>query len=454
MGFYFRKSKKVGPFRLNFSKSGVSASSGVKGARISVGPKGTYVHLGMNGFYYRKKLNFDEPTGDSSILEYTEDSASERIISTSNFENLSDVDSRVFIEEIEEKDRKPLLTPLLGWFPFIVLFVYCLYFINRPIDVAEVKKEYLIINKPLVNIRQEPSTKASVLMQARENDQYELLNSEDSTWSKIKLLRTEDSIGYVYSTLGIPKEIVVSSTKTSLFWKYTWLVMIILGSLFVLFVVWIRFLSKKDEERKSLEIYYTMDEDLKILYNKFLEFFKEFTTSSKVWQKTRAIRSNDVKYTSGASELIDRKSVKSISNDLKPMQNLKTNIPIPCIKLDGIELYFLPERLMLKKDKKYAAIFYRNIQISSTNVRFVESETAPRDAEIISYTWEYVNKRGGPDKRFANNRELPICRYSEYEFWSDAGLNEVIMTSRAGAMESFCEFIRRIGEFQGKLNLT
>lgn len=55
MGFYFRKSKSFGPIRLNFSKSGIGFSTGVKGARMSFGPKGTYVNLGANGAYYRKK---------------------------------------------------------------------------------------------------------------------------------------------------------------------------------------------------------------------------------------------------------------------------------------------------------------------------------------------------------------------------------------------------------------
>ena len=56
MGFYFRKSKSVGPFRLNFSKSGIGLSTGVKGARLSFGPRGTYVNVGRNGIYYRKKI--------------------------------------------------------------------------------------------------------------------------------------------------------------------------------------------------------------------------------------------------------------------------------------------------------------------------------------------------------------------------------------------------------------
>lgn len=56
MGLYYRKSKSVGPFRFNVSKSGVGVSTGVKGARVSLGSRGAYINLGKNGIYYRKKL--------------------------------------------------------------------------------------------------------------------------------------------------------------------------------------------------------------------------------------------------------------------------------------------------------------------------------------------------------------------------------------------------------------
>ena len=41
MGFYFRKSFKFGPVRLNLSKSGLGLSAGVKGLRYGVRPDGT-----------------------------------------------------------------------------------------------------------------------------------------------------------------------------------------------------------------------------------------------------------------------------------------------------------------------------------------------------------------------------------------------------------------------------
>ena len=43
MGFYFKKSINLGICRINFSKSGISVSFGVKGLRFSLGPKRSQV---------------------------------------------------------------------------------------------------------------------------------------------------------------------------------------------------------------------------------------------------------------------------------------------------------------------------------------------------------------------------------------------------------------------------
>ena len=56
MSFYIRKSINFGPIRLNFSKSGIGISGGVKGVRVSTGPRGAYINMGSNGIYYRQKI--------------------------------------------------------------------------------------------------------------------------------------------------------------------------------------------------------------------------------------------------------------------------------------------------------------------------------------------------------------------------------------------------------------
>lgn len=53
MGFYIRKSVRVGLFRFNLSQQGVGVSVGLKGLRIGTGPRGNYVHMGRGGLYYR-----------------------------------------------------------------------------------------------------------------------------------------------------------------------------------------------------------------------------------------------------------------------------------------------------------------------------------------------------------------------------------------------------------------
>jgi hypothetical protein len=68
MGFYLRKSIKVGPIRFNLSKSGVGVSAGVTGFRIGTGPRGNYVHMGRGGIYYRKTL--PSGTGETTAATF------------------------------------------------------------------------------------------------------------------------------------------------------------------------------------------------------------------------------------------------------------------------------------------------------------------------------------------------------------------------------------------------
>ena len=69
--------------------------------------------------------------------------------------------------------------------------------------------------------------------------------------------------------------------------------------------------------------------------------------------------------------------------------------------------------------------------------RFIEDGLVPLDAEVVDHTWHFVNKEGGPDKRFSNNRQLPIVLYEQVHFKSTTGLNEVINLSKRGTSQAF-----------------
>ena len=107
MGFFFRRSTSVGPFRLNFSRFGIGASVGVKGARLTVTPRGTtYVTVGSHGFYYRETLSRRGDGGrvrPSALPAQPQVSSAEDTIATAASLDLVDSSSERLIQQLNER---------------------------------------------------------------------------------------------------------------------------------------------------------------------------------------------------------------------------------------------------------------------------------------------------------------------------------------------------------------
>jgi len=369
MGFYFRKSVGAGPFRMNFSKSGISYSVGPKGAKINFGPRGTYVNFGSHGIYYREKIsNFGKKS--HSTNPYTTppqvSNLEQHTITSSNIEEITDRDSHDFINEMNSKAKK---TPYFVWFGVcpVVIVLFALI----------------------------------VLDDAFKNSQI-------------------------------------------IFWG-------ILGIFSIISTILLRHLFYLDKQRLSIEICYELDDNIKRVYDQFIIKFSEILKCSAVWQYLHSERTYDYKYTGGASNLINRKPLNKISINKSPIRHFKTNVNIPYLGLINTEMFFFPERLIIKRGTTYGAIMYKHVNCIIENKRFIESDTVLSDALIVDYTWQYLNKNGSPDRRFNNNRKLPICQYSEYFFKSDSGLNEKISTSKLGGIDDFIKYIKTIGSLQQHL---
>lgn len=79
MGFFLRKSIKLGPLRVNLSKSGLGASFGVKGLRTGLDAKGRgYVAGGRGGLYFREYAKPPEAGQEGSAPEIPPTSSSSR----------------------------------------------------------------------------------------------------------------------------------------------------------------------------------------------------------------------------------------------------------------------------------------------------------------------------------------------------------------------------------------
>ncbi len=458
MGFYFRKSKGLlgGLFRLNFSKRGVGVSTGVKGARFVVGPAGTYVHLGRKGFYYKKYLGKGLFKSDKEKEQYNQLAkdfhipAADEIpatITTSNFDRITDSESTDFINELQEKDKKIRLQKILGLYPSIIILLFVAYKLFEVTNTIEEHQNFATIKNETVNLRDQPKTENSkILDKSHKGDKFVLLGETENHWFKV--LTANNDTAYVHGDLVTTSNELIKSETIRRFDDNPNMRYILFGTTFLPLFLLNLFLYSNDKRRKSIFITYELDEIVQDLQKDMLSGFKQFTNSNKKWQVVNARRTNDAKYSAGATVTVDRKELKEISSHKLPSPFFETNVKIPFIGLQNTELYFLPDRLLLKRNSKFAAVQYSNLNIDILPVSFREYNGVPSDATVADYTYKYVNKSGGADKRFSNNPRIPICAYTEYHFSSDEGINEIIMPSKSDALDDFVIQLRTIGKLQ------
>lgn len=450
MGFYFRKSAGLGPIRLNFSKSGIGISTGVKGARLVFSPKGTYVHLGTNGLYYRKHISFkgDQKSNKQEFVEVPtiqHVDKNQEIIETVNFENLTDIDSQEFIQELEKKDKKISLFNLFLLLGLVVFVIFSFYFFI-PYDYKKVETKIAVVKSDVVNIRANSNINSDKVIQVYKGEELKILN--DSIENNWIFVSKENDSGFIYLPLVDIKSKLISSTPITIFSRNKILVYALSVILFGLWLFSLIKMSQIDKKRKTIEIYYDLDDEMNNLYEKFLNSFNSFINVRQVWQIRTSSSGHNTKYHGGASTLVNRDVVTERSPHKLPMKYFVTNAKIPFIGLKNIKLYFLPERLLIKKESKYASIMYKNLMFSSNDSQFVEDGVVSSDSKVIDYTWKYVNKKGGPDKRFSNNKQIPICLYTNYYLESEQGLNEILQTSKLDGFKEFENIINSISNMQ------
>ena len=96
----------------------------------------------------------------------------------------------------------------------------------------------------------------------------------------------------------------------------------------------------------------------------------------------------------------------------------------------------------------FGLVDIRSVTLDYNSVSFIEEETVPTDAELIGHTWKKANKDGSPDRRFANNYQIPILKYGDIRFTSRSGLNEAYMISNERLARGFAE---AFSKYQGGL---
>jgi hypothetical protein len=179
------------------------------------------------------------------------------------------------------------------------------------------------------------------------------------------------------------------------------------------FIAWAAIQSNREAAQRRIEFKYELEEKPAEFFDTCVKAFEAAAGCSVIWRVTTQTLSRDTKYTAGAGATVDRAPTRITFNDPKLISNLATI----WIWAAGGGLCLLPDRMLFFGPAGVSSLDYSGARATAKRVDFRESDSVPADATQVGSTWQYVNKNGSPDRRFANNRQLPIVRYSELSFY-------------------------------------
>ena len=180
-------------------------------------------------------------------------------------------------------------------------------------------------------------------------------------------------------------------------------------------------------------------EQIESVWRDFLTSFEDLAGSEKIWDLTASaalLEADRVRRRTSASSELDRKPV-TFQMGTSPAFNTETKIPI-MQNQNGSDLLFHPGFLyMALRGRDFSLVDFHELEIRMAPVRFIEDEGVPSDSEVIDSTWLRVNKDGSPDRRFKENRKIPVCLYGELMIRSKTGVNEKFLVSNYRSLERF-----------------
>lgn len=200
-----------------------------------------------------------------------------------------------------------------------------------------------------------------------------------------------------------------------------------------------------DSYRRTTVLYYDLEGDAETAYNRLAAGFDGLSGCAVKWhiEAGGAVQSLTAwKRNAGASHLVNRKAT-TLAYKLPAV--IKSNLTPPALHVGKQTMFFMPDIVLVQDGSRVGAVNYADLNVRWQDSRFIETERVPSDARVVDHTWAHPNKSGGPDRRFKNNRQIPICLYEAMHFTSNSGVNELVEFSRTGVAAAFVEGCRMLG---------
>ncbi len=207
-----------------------------------------------------------------------------------------------------------------------------------------------------------------------------------------------------------------------------------------------------DERRRSISLSYILNHATSEKYHSLLESFASLKSSSGLWHIPAEVTTSDWKRNAGAGRLVTRHSL--VLGYGKP-RHVRGELEFPFIQPGKQKIYFTPHGIFLSEGSSLTSLSYLDLQTRAAVTRYREDGAIPSDANVLDYTWRFVAKSGGPDRRFNGNHQIPICEYGQLDFFSSGGLQERIMGSNASSIFGFSNSLDAMDvDFSSQIALT
>lgn len=367
MGFYIKKSKSIGPFRVNLSKSGIGVSAGVKGARISKGPRGTTIHAGSNGIYYRKTVSSKKRASSSNKQSTNRTHNTGTYIATSRQ---------------NQKD----LNAILGDYPDILDQVNAN--VKSIGKAAQLDPEESASNC-FFNIGSESITADGIA---------EELLSNYKSFKKARALLLVVAIVFIVFAL-------FTKTTTAL------AIMAVVAAIALI----LRAILKVD-------LICELDEKELSLWNDVLTNLAYITSSGRIGLLSG---NPDSSYSFGkyyTKHIHPFRQVGILEAGKPNSVKVRCNVDIFQIVCSDIALYLLPDCIIVasNKDARVYSFAYVSIERLKANITSVGYDYAA-DASNITHYWEHETKDNNPDLRYKDNQMYTVATYGVVKFSSPSG---------------------------------
>jgi hypothetical protein len=169
-------------------------------------------------------------------------------------------------------------------------------------------------------------------------------------------------------------------------------------------------LRHRENTERAIIITYDLEGTTAERYAAFCSAFQSAASSAMIWRLATELALSEGRRHAGASKLVTRTPTRiGFGGGI----GVTTNVQPPVIELANARLYLLPDKILLLSGSRISSVQYSELRLSVEQDNFREDGPVPADATLIGTTWQFVNKNGTPDRRFNNNRQIPILAYSE-----------------------------------------